>query len=72
MRRLIAAALLCIVVSTSVGCFLPIYSADRTRRTEQLLFTSENLRMMVEEWERFWFIDQPDHMTPFRTHGGVI
>jgi hypothetical protein len=37
-----------------------------------LIFTSENLRMMIEEWERFWFLDQPDHMTPFRTHGGVI
>jgi hypothetical protein len=72
MRRLIAATLLCIVVSTSVGCFIPIYSADRVRRTEQLLFTSENLRMMIEEWERFWFIDQPDHMTPFRSHGGII
>jgi hypothetical protein len=72
MRRLIAAALLCIVVSTSVGCFIPIYSADRVRRTEQLIFTSENLRMMIEEWERFWFLDQPDHMTPYRTHGGII
>jgi hypothetical protein len=72
MRRLIATALLCIVVSTSVGCFLPIYSADPQRRTEQLLFTSENLRMFIEEWERFWFLDQPDHMTPFRTHGGII
>ena len=72
MRRLIATALLCVVVSTTAGCFLPIYSADRARRTEQLIFTSENLRMMVEEWERFWFLDQPDHMTPFRTHGGII
>jgi hypothetical protein len=72
MRRLIAIALLCMVIPTSVGCFLPIYSADRQRRTEQLLYTSENLRMLIEEWERFWFIDQPDHMTPFRTHGGVI
>jgi hypothetical protein len=72
MRRLIAAALLCVAISTSTGCFLPIYSADRQRRTEQLIYTSENLRMFIEEWERFWFIDQPDHMTPFRTHGGII
>ena len=72
MRRLIAAALLCVVISTSVGCFIPIYSGDRVRRTEQLLYTSENLRMLIEEWERFWFMDQPDHMTPFRTHGGII
>jgi hypothetical protein len=72
MRRLIATALLGLVISSSVGCFLPIYSADRQRRTEQLIFTSENLRMFIEDWERFWFMDQPDHMTPFRTHGGVI
>ena len=72
MRRLIATALLCMVFSSSVGCFLPIYSADRQRRTEQLIFTSDNLRMFIEDWERFWFIDQPDHMTPFRTHGGII
>jgi len=26
----------------------------------------------VQEWERFWFLDAPDHMTPYRTHGGVI
>ena len=72
MRRLIAAALLCVAIATSTGCFLPIYSADRQRRTEQLIYTSENLRMFIEEWERFWFIDQPDHMTPWRTHGGII
>jgi len=27
---------------------------------------------LVQEWERFWFMDQPDHMTPYRVHGGVI
>ena len=50
----------------------PVDVVAYVRRTEQLIFTSENLRMMVEEWERFWFVDQPDHMTPFRTHGGII
>ena len=28
--------------------------------------------MMTDEWERIWFLDQPDHMTPYRTHGGII
>jgi len=37
-----------------------------------LIFTSEDLRNILLEWERFWFLDQPDHMTPYRVHGGVI
>jgi hypothetical protein len=55
-----------------VGCALPIYSAKPSKRAEQLIYTSENLRGIVQEWERFWFLDQPDHMTPYRVHGGVI
>lgn len=30
------------------------------------------LRQLLEEWERIWFLDQPDHATPVRTHGGII
>jgi hypothetical protein len=55
-----------------VGCAIPIYSADPVKRAEQLIYTSENLRALVQEWERFWFLDQPSHMTPYRVHGGVI
>jgi hypothetical protein len=40
-------------------------------QVEQLLKESEDLRLAGEEWERFWFSDQPSHMTPFRTHGGL-
>lgn len=73
MRRLMFAALLGLVlVSANVGCFLPIYSADPARRTRQLIFSSEDLRAFLDEWERIWFLDMPDHETPFRTHGGVI
>ncbi len=72
MRRLIFAALLGVAMSTNVGCILPIYSGDPTLRTEQLIFQSENFRALLLEWERFWFVEQPDHMTPFRVHGGVI
>ncbi len=72
MRRLLIALLLCVVLSTNVGCFLPIYSADPARRTRQLIFSSDDQRNILNEWERIWFLDQPDHMTPFRTHGGVI
>jgi hypothetical protein len=72
MRRVVLGFLLGLMVSTSTGCLLPIYSGDPARRARQLIFTSENLRLLLEDWERIWFLDQPDHMTPFRTNGGVI
>ena len=72
MRRLICAALLGIAVASSTGCVLPIYSGDPVRRARQLIITSENMRAILDEWERIWFLDQPDHMTPYRTHGGII
>lgn len=72
MRRLIQLTLLAACLTTSVGCFLPIYSARPERRVQQLLYTSEDLRAVVDEWERFWFMDQPSHMTVTRTHGGML
>ena len=72
MRRVLCTILLCLTLGTGVGCILPIYSGEPTRRTQQLIFTSENLRQVLYEWERFWFLDQPDHMNPQRVHGGVI
>jgi hypothetical protein len=63
---------LSVALGASVGCLLPIYSADPTLRTQQLIYTSEDLRAMLMEWERFWFLDQPSHLTPQRVHGGVI
>ena len=72
MRKLLLALACGMLVSTSVGCIIPMYSADPVRRTQQLIFTAENLRLILDEWERMWFLDQPDHMTPYRTHGGLI
>jgi len=72
MFRWMLAALLCVVLSTNTGCLVPIYSGDPVVRAEELIFTSENLRVILEEWRRIWFLDQPSHMTPFRTHGGLI
>ena len=72
MRRLIFAALVGMALSSNAGCLIPLYSGDPVRRTEQLIFTSEDLRALLNEWERFWFLDQPSHMTPQRVHGGVI
>lgn len=72
MRRLLMATLLGLALSSNVGCFIPIYSADPAVRTRQLLFNSEDFRNLLLEWERIWFTDQPSHMTPYRTHGGII
>jgi hypothetical protein len=72
MRRFLIATLLAVTLASNTGCFLPIYSADPARRTKQLIFTSEDMRNFILEWERIWFLDQPDHMTPYRVHGGVI
>ena len=72
MHKLLLAISLGMLVSASVGCITPAYSGDPTRRTQELLFTSENLRATLDTWERVWFLDQPDHMTPYRTHGGIL
>jgi hypothetical protein len=72
MRRLLWAAVLALWIGGGSGCILPIYSGDQTVRTQELIFTSENLRILLEEWQRIWFLDQPSHLSPYRTHGGLI
>ncbi|MFK7766990.1 MAG: hypothetical protein AB8B55_07190 [Mariniblastus sp.] len=72
LRRLLTGMMLAVALSTSTGCFLPIYDADPAVRARQLIYTSEDLRALRDEWTRFWFLDQPDHMTPLRTHGGIL
>ncbi len=66
--------MLCVAVAlaTSTGCLIPMYSGDPVRRAEQLIYTSEDLRQITDEWERIWFLDQPSHMSLYRTHGGVL
>ncbi|MCH2114286.1 MAG: hypothetical protein MK171_05170 [Pirellulales bacterium] len=59
-------------LASNTGCLLPMYSADPTRRAQQLIYTSENLRAILDEWERIWFLDMPSHLTPHSTHGGII
>ena len=72
MRKTITAALLGLTLLVNTGCLIPMYSADPSRRTNQLLYTSEDLRTVLDEWERIWFLDQPSHLKPYRTHGGII
>ncbi len=72
MRRLLMAAALASSLASATGCALPIYSSDPAVRTQEMIFTSENLRLILEEWQRIWFLDQPSHLSPYRTHGGII
>ncbi len=72
MRKLLLGLALGLLAIATSGCIIPAYSADPSRRTQELLYTSENLRLCLDEWERAWFLDQPDHCTPYRTHGGLL
>ncbi len=75
MRKLLAAlAIMVASLALYEGCApipLPHYAANKPRRVEELLVDSENLRQAGDDWERFWLLDQPSHLTPFRTHGGL-
>jgi hypothetical protein len=72
MRTLLILVLGGLLLGGTTGCIIPAYSGDPARRTTELLYTSENFRLALDEWERAWMLDQPDHSTPFRTHGGII
>ena len=72
MRSIILAIVTSGCLAVSSGCLIPMYSADPARRAQELIFTSEDLRTFLDEWERIWFLDQPSHMKPLRTHGGII
>jgi len=71
MRKLLIGGVLGALALVEAGCVVPIYSADPTYRTVELLNTSENLRMVTTEWARIWLLDMPCHMTPYRVHGGM-
>ena len=71
MRRLLLLVAVAGMIVGNTGCLLNIYSSDPNRRMNELLNTSEDFRAIEYEWERIWFTDQPSHMTPERTHGGI-
>ncbi len=72
MRKLLLASILALEFAANSGCIVPIYSSDPVDRTQELIYTSENLRLIREDWQRIWFLDQPSHLSPYRTHGGII
>lgn len=72
MRKWLLIVVAACSLASSTGCLLPIYSGDPARRAKQLIYTSEDQRTFLDEWERIWFLDQPSHMKPYRTNGLVI
>jgi hypothetical protein len=72
LRKLFLVFALSLVLSGASGCLIPPYSGDPETRIKQLVNSSEGLRLIPDEWERFWFLDQPNHMTIYRVHGGII
>jgi hypothetical protein len=71
MRRFLAMLVVGLFLSCNTGCFLNIWSPDPVKRGEQLIYVSENYRQIENEWARFWFMDQPSHLTYERIHGGI-
>jgi hypothetical protein len=71
MRRWILSAALALVSLSNAGCIINQYSSDPHERMQEMLNESENLRQIRLEWQRFWMIDQPSHLTPVRIHGGM-
>ncbi len=72
MRKFFCTVALLAMITVQAGCFIPLYSSSPDVRTKQLINQSESLRHIPEIWERIWFLDMPDLLTPYRTHGGVI
>ena len=71
MRRWLMVAAIAGFLAANSGCMLNMYSSDPNYRVQQLLNQSEDLRTIEYESARFWFNDEPSHMTPERVHGGV-
>ena len=55
---------------SGTGC-ITMYPGDPNQRMEIMLNQSEDYRQIGPFWRRFWFNDQPSHMTPERIHGGI-
>jgi 4-amino-4-deoxy-L-arabinose transferase-like glycosyltransferase len=74
LRTLLATALLVGPISSWLGPWVVglVREWRAEQRQQQLIFTEQDIRKLVEEWERLWNPPQPDKPLPRRTHGGVI
>ena len=56
MYRIVCSMALAMALISSTGCIFPIYSPEPAVRVKELIFTSDDLRKITEEWERIWFL----------------
>ena len=63
MKRVLWLIVVAALAASNTGCFLNAYSSNPQRRIVELINQSEDLRQVELEFERFWFVDQPSHMT---------
>ena len=70
-RKIILGLFAASALAANSGC-INQYSSNPDERMQQLLYQSEDLRQIKNEWRRFWFNDQPSHLTPERIHGSII
>lgn len=68
MRRLLPACLLGLAL-LSTGCFINQYSSDPIRRYQQLFYQSQDLRLIEDDVERFWQLNQPSQLSLRRYNG---
>ena len=71
LRRMLLLVFAAGMAVSNSGCLINMYSATPLTRIDELLTVSENLRQIEAEWRRFWFVDEPSHLTYERIHGGV-
>ena len=71
-RELFAIALLGLTVAGTAGLRgIEATGAKPLDRTEEMLIANETLRELRDEWRKYWYLDQPSHMTYQRVHGGI-
>lgn len=46
--------------------------ASAASKADQLLRASENIQQLLDQWRRFWFLDDPEYSSPLRTNGGIL
>ena len=68
---MLAELILWAVLTGKDSWFLHRSASDPNRRMQELMYESDHSGMIQPYVEPSWFSDQPSHLTPDRTHGGV-
>ena len=73
MKRLVLVAATYAALISTAGWFRGVQAEadDDKMRMERLIYESEDMRNIREEWRRFWYGDSPSHLPPERVHGCI-